>query len=124
MKKKIAIAGKKWSLRVKILTLYYAVMDSRTPWYAKLTAASSLFYLISPVDIIPDVIPFLGYADDLVIVPLLMSISTMMLPPEIKRISEERARRQGKKAMWLIIIALILLLGLTALLIYYLLPHH
>ena len=55
----------KWSLKKQILVLYYALKDKRTPWYAKVTALSSIVYLISPADLLPDVIPFAGYIDDL-----------------------------------------------------------
>jgi uncharacterized membrane protein YkvA (DUF1232 family) len=90
----------KWSFKNQILTLYYAFKDERTPWYARITAISSLIYLLSPADLLPDVIPFAGYIDDLFIVPLLVNISTRLLPPDIRRIAEEKARHRSKKFMW------------------------
>jgi len=103
----------KWSLKHQILTLFYAFKDKRTPWYAKITALSSLIYLVSPADIIPDIIPFAGYLDDLFIVPFLVNLSTKLLPPVIKYDAELKARARGKKILWmLIIIVLLLTIGL------------
>jgi uncharacterized membrane protein YkvA (DUF1232 family) len=102
----------KWSLRHQVLTLYYAFNDKRTPWYAKITALSSLIYLVSPADIIPDIIPLAGYVDDLLIVPFLINISTKLLPPAIRQIAEEKARRRSKTFLWIIVVVIILLMVL------------
>lgn len=99
----------KWSLKKQILVLYYALKDKRTPWYAKVTALSSIIYLISPADLLPDVIPFAGYIDDLFIVPFLINISTQLLPADIKRIAEERARSRSKKVIWTIVIVVLVI---------------
>ena len=58
-----------------LLTFYFALKDARTPWYAKLTAALSIIYLVSPADLLPDIIPLAGYIDDSVMVPFLLDIS-------------------------------------------------
>lgn len=107
-----------WSFKNQILTLYYAFKDSRTPWYAKVTSLSSIVYLLSPADLLPDVIPFAGYIDDLFIVPFLVNIATKLLPVDIKRIAEEKARRNSKKMLWVIILAAIVLVGMLVLLFY------
>jgi uncharacterized membrane protein YkvA (DUF1232 family) len=106
---KRSVISNKWSLRVKILTLYYALKDAGTPWYAKLTAITSIVYLVSPIDLLPDVIPLAGYIDDLVVVPFLMSVATRLLPDSVKQASELKARRQSRKLGWIIIAAVILL---------------
>lgn len=98
----------KWSLKKQILVLYYALKDKRTPWYAKVTALSSIIYLLSPADLLPDVIPFAGYLDDLFVVPFLINISTQLLPADIKKIAEERAGRRSKKIVWTIVIVVLL----------------
>jgi uncharacterized membrane protein YkvA (DUF1232 family) len=97
----------RWSLKQKILTLFYAFKDTRTPLYAKIAALSSIIYLVSPADIIPDIIPFAGYIDDIVIVPLLIDLSTKLLPAEIRRDAELRARARSKKILWMLIIIVI-----------------
>lgn len=99
----------RWSLQHKILTLFYAFKDSRTPLYAKITALSSIIYLISPADIVPDIIPLAGYIDDLIIVPFLINLSTKLLPPDIKREAEQQARMRGKKILWTLIVAVVAL---------------
>ena len=101
----------KWSFKHQILTLFYAFKDKRTPWYAKITALSSLIYLISPADLLPDIIPFAGYLDDFFIVPFLVDVSTKLLPADIRRDAELRARARSKKILWILVIAV---LALTA----------
>jgi len=102
----------RWSFKHQILTLYYAFKDHRTPWYARITALSSLIYLLSPADLLPDIIPLAGYIDDLFVVPFLVNISTKLLPADIRRIAEDRARQKGKKIMWwlIIVVAIVLLI--------------
>jgi uncharacterized membrane protein YkvA (DUF1232 family) len=58
------------TLKLNVLALYLAARDPRVPWYAKAVAACVAVYAISPIDLIPDVIPILGYLDDVVLVPL------------------------------------------------------
>lgn len=77
--------------------------------YAKITALSSIIYLISPADIVPDIIPLAGYIDDLIIVPFLINLSTKLLPPDIKREAEQQARMRGKKILWTLIVAVVAL---------------
>lgn len=69
--------------------LYLAARDPRVPWYAKLTAAFVAAYALSPIDLIPDFIPVLGYLDDLVIVPLGIVLAVRMIPDAI--MAEHRA---------------------------------
>jgi uncharacterized membrane protein YkvA (DUF1232 family) len=108
----------KWSFKKQVLTLYYALKDERTPWYAKVTAFSSLIYLFSPADFLPDVIPLAGYIDDLFVVPFLIDISTKLLPYDVKRIAEEKARVRGKKILWILVIAVLAIAGIIAYFIY------
>jgi len=63
---------KEWArtLRIELYALYVAYRDPRVPWYARLMAACVVGYACSPVDLIPDPIPILGYLDDLIIVLL------------------------------------------------------
>lgn len=70
-------------LRVEVYTLYVACRDPRVPWYAKALAAAVAGYAFSPIDLIPDFIPVLGYLDDLIVVPLGILVVRRMIPPEI-----------------------------------------
>jgi len=97
----------------EILILYYALRDRRTPFYAKLPALLSFLYLLSPLDLIPDFIPFFGYLDDLIIVPLLLQVSVWLLPKEVKAdsiLAAEKHARQLKIAAFVIIVIIFLLL--------------
>lgn len=74
--------------------LYLAARDPRVPWLAKLIAGATVAYALSPIDLIPDFIPVLGMLDDLVLVPLGLSIALRMIPREIMDEHRESARRQ------------------------------
>ena len=76
---------KKWAanMRRDAHALYLASRDPRVPWYGKLLAAAVAAYALSPIDLIPDFIPVLGYLDDLVIVPLGVLLVVSLIPDEI-----------------------------------------
>jgi uncharacterized membrane protein YkvA (DUF1232 family) len=63
--------------------LYFAYRDKRTPWYARAFCALVVAYFLSPIDLIPDFIPILGYADDLILIPLGISLAVKMIPAEV-----------------------------------------
>ena len=69
------------TLRRDVLALYLAARDPRVPWYAKAVAACVAVYALSPIDLIPDFIPILGYLDDMVIVPLGIWFAIQLIPP-------------------------------------------
>ena len=74
---------KSWarSLKRDVMALWIAARDPRTPWYAKAVAAVVAAYALSPIDLIPDFIPVLGYLDDLIIVPLgILAVAAMIRP--------------------------------------------
>ena len=76
---------KKWARLVKrdIVALYLAARNPRVPWFAKVMAAATAGYALSPIDLIPDFIPVLGYLDDLIIVPLAIVLTVRMIPPQV-----------------------------------------
>ena len=65
--------------------LYLAAHDPRVPWYAKAAAIAVAAYALSPIDLIPDFIPILGYLDDLVIVPLGILVAVKLVPTDLMR---------------------------------------
>jgi uncharacterized membrane protein YkvA (DUF1232 family) len=67
-------------LRADTYALYLACRDPRTPWYAKLLASAVVAYAFSPLDLIPDFIPLLGYVDDLILVPLGIALAVKLVP--------------------------------------------
>ena len=115
---------KRWARRLKrdAHAVYLVARDPRTPWYVKALAMFVAGYALSPIDLIPDFVPILGYLDDLIIVPLGLLLVIRLVPPEI--MAEHRAaadRAVGKPAsriavlviaaIWVIAIALLLWAG-------------
>jgi uncharacterized membrane protein YkvA (DUF1232 family) len=80
-----------WARLIKrdVHALYLARRDPRVPWYAKALAALVAGYALSPIDLIPDFIPVLGYLDDVILVPLGIAIVIRLIPPEV--MAEHRA---------------------------------
>jgi uncharacterized membrane protein YkvA (DUF1232 family) len=76
---------KNWARRVKrdVVAVYFAARDRRTPVVARVVAMAVAAYALSPVDLIPDFVPVLGYLDDLLIVPFGMFVVIRMLPIEV-----------------------------------------
>lgn len=104
-------------LKTETYALYLAYKDRRTPWYARLFAAIVVGYAFSPIDLIPDPIPFLGYLDDLILVPLGAALALKMIPSDVLAESREKASalmRAGKptpRAAAAVVIATWLLLA-------------
>ena len=76
---------KEWARALKqdVHALYLASRDPRTPWYAKALAIAVAAYALSPIDLIPDFIPVLGYLDDVLLVPLGILLVVWLIPPGI-----------------------------------------
>src|ERR687896_337903 len=102
---------KAWAERLKrdVVALYFAARDPRVPWWAKAVAAAVAAYALSPIDLIPDFIPVVGYLDDLVIVPLGILLAVKLVPPALMAEFRARARtapRPGGRAGAAVIIGL------------------
>lgn len=78
-------------LKAETYALYLAARDPRVPWYAKIFAACVVAYALSPIDLIPDFIPVVGYLDDLVLVPLGIALTLKMIPPVVLAECRRRA---------------------------------
>jgi uncharacterized membrane protein YkvA (DUF1232 family) len=93
-------------IKVESYTLAYVYQHQRTPWYAKLSIIITLGYLLSPIDLIPDFIPVIGYLDDLILVPLFILLTIKLIPDDILEECREKARekintaREQKKTAW------------------------
>ena len=83
-------------LKIQVYALYYAYRDPRVAWYAKAFTALVVAYAFSPIDLIPDFIPILGYLDDLVLLPLGVFLALKMIPAEV--MAECRAKAQATMA--------------------------
>src|SRR5215472_800804 len=76
---------KNWAHLIKrdVHALYLASRDPRVPWYAKALAIIVAGYALSPIDLIPDFVPVLGYLDDVILVPLGILLVIRLIPPEV-----------------------------------------
>ena len=92
---------KSWAhtLKREVYALYLAYKDPRVPWYARVFAGCVVAYAFSPIDLIPDFIPVIGYLDDLIVVPLGIALAVRMIPPTVLtecRAESHRAMAAGK----------------------------
>jgi uncharacterized membrane protein YkvA (DUF1232 family) len=83
-------------LKVQTLALYFAYRDPRVPWYAKVWIAIVVAYAFSPIDLIPDFIPVLGYLDDFVLIPMGVWLALKMIPAHVMAESREKAREAAR----------------------------
>ena len=114
----MAVTTRTFKWKLQLLTLYYGMIDQRTPFFAKLPALAALVYIVSPVDFIPDFIPFAGYIDDLLIAPLLLNLSIKMLPSQVLATSQVKAKRKNIKLVIAIIASSVLVLLVIAMLFF------
>jgi uncharacterized membrane protein YkvA (DUF1232 family) len=97
-------------LKIEIYAIYLAYKDPRVPWYALIFAACVVGYAFSPIDLIPDPIPILGYFDDLILIPLGVVITLRMIPEEVMTECREHSQeimRKGKPVNWISAIVII-----------------
>ena len=104
-------------LKIETYAIYLAYKNPRTPWYARFFAACVVGYALSPIDLIPDFIPVLGYLDDLVLIPLGIAFALKMIPQTVLVECREKSQMtmsQNKPTNWIaagVIIAIWLLLA-------------
>lgn len=118
------------NLKIEVLAVWFAYRDSRTPWYAKVWLALVAGYAFSPIDLIPDFIPILGYLDDFILLPLGVLLAIKLVPKEVMDESRIKAkdwidqRRQKPKnftvtilivLIWILILIIIIRYVLKAL---------
>ena len=108
-----------WKARARlikgdVIALSLAVRHPRVPWYAKVVAACVVAYALSPIDLIPDFIPVLGYLDDLVLVPLGVALVIRLIPADVLAECRARAHRVSRRARsW---VAAVVIVGIWLLL--------
>jgi len=99
-------------IKQNLFVLYLSYKDPRTPWYAKLVAIFVVAYAFSPIDLIPDFIPILGYLDDLIIVPLGIILALKLIPPYViddNKEEAEKLKQSGKPKNWFVGILFIII---------------
>ena len=111
---------RRWARGLKrdVVALWLAARDRRVPWYAKAVAGLVAAYALSPIDLIPDFVPVLGYVDDLLIVPLGILLAVKLIPPPLMHEFRVEALRRERPAsrtglaiilgLWLVSAALLL----------------
>lgn len=107
---KIKIWAKK--LKLNISALYLAYKHKATPWYAKILAVITVSYALSPIDLIPDFIPVLGFLDDAILLPVLIWLSLRVIPKKVIEECKEEAKdvfKNGKPKNYFVAGVIILL---------------
>jgi len=102
------MAFEKWKakarkLKLEVYALYLVSKDRRVPWYARVLAVAVVAYAFSPIDLIPDPIPVLGYLDDLILIPLGIALVIKLIPAEVMQDCREKAAltmQAGKPKNW------------------------
>lgn len=97
---------KEWAKKLKqqLVMLHLAYKDERTPWLAKILIFIIIAYALSPIDLIPDFIPIIGYLDDLILLPIGIYFALKLIPEEVKREALQKAEdyKWDKKNNWII----------------------
>jgi uncharacterized membrane protein YkvA (DUF1232 family) len=111
----LKVTVEKWKQRASVIktdtyALYLAYKHPYTPWYAKAFAGLVIAYAFSPIDLVPDFIPFFGYLDDLIIVPLGIALAIKMIPAEVMVDCRKQAQSDmggEKRINWLVAVIII-----------------
>ena len=107
-------------LKTDIPAVFLALKDRNTPWYAKVFTGLTVAYALSPVDLIPDFVPVLGYLDDVILLPLFVALTIKFIPEEVFVQYQKQAEgmwQDGKPKKWYYAVPIILVWVLLILLI-------
>ncbi len=119
-KTRVTLKDRAKQLKTDIPAVFLALKRRETPWLAKLLAGVTVAYALSPIDLIPDFIPVLGYLDDLIILPALVALTIRLVPAEVMvqcRVQAEDMWKNGKPKKWYYAIPIVLIWLLVAFLI-------
>jgi len=123
------IKQKAEDLKTDVLAVWFAYRDPRTPWYAKVWLALVAGYAFSPIDLIPDFIPILGYLDDFILLPLGILIAIKLVPKDVMDDSRIKAndwleqRRQNPKSLKVTILIILVWIAILVVLLRYLIKR-
>lgn len=116
----MSLKEKAKQLKIDIPAVFLALKDMKTPWNAKLLAALTVAYALSPIDFIPDFIPVLGYLDDLIILPSLVALTVKFIPKDVFDEYRKQAQdmwQDGKPKKWYYAVPIIFVWALIIFLI-------
>jgi uncharacterized membrane protein YkvA (DUF1232 family) len=105
-------------VKQELTALYLAYRHPDVPWYAKLFTAVIIGYALSPIDLIPDFIPVLGFLDDLILIPIGIKIALKMIPNHVMEKCREQAVELERSSLGSSWIAAIIILGLWVLIVW------
>ncbi|MBQ8038895.1 MAG: DUF1232 domain-containing protein [Lachnospiraceae bacterium] len=108
-------------LKTDIPTLFLSIKDNDTPILAKVFAGITVVYALSPVDLVPDFIPVLGYLDDVILLPLLVTLTIKFIPKDVLERNRKQAEgmwSEGKPKKWYYAIPIVLIWVLLIVLIF------
>jgi uncharacterized membrane protein YkvA (DUF1232 family) len=97
-------------LKAETYALFLAYKHPDTPWYAKLFAGLVVAYAFCPIDLVPDFIPVLGYLDDLILVPLGITLALKLIPPTVMVDCRAQAKTElltGKSVRWFPVVVIV-----------------
>jgi uncharacterized membrane protein YkvA (DUF1232 family) len=97
--------------------LWLAARDPRVPWYAKLLAGAVAAYALSPIDLIPDFVPILGYVDDLIIVPAGIVLAARLIPDALMAEFRAAAAKRDREGVSLVGAAVVVAIWVGALVV-------
>lgn len=117
------------NLKANLLALWFAYRDPRTPWCSKLWAAVVVGYAFSPIDLIPDFIPVLGYLDDVILLPAGIWLAIRLIPKDVWTDSQGKARlwfeqNRGKPQNWIFAVLIVLCWTMLLMFILYIILKH
>lgn len=93
------LKNKARNLKKETYTLYLVYKDSRVSWWKRLFLGIVIGYAFSPIDLVPDFIPILGYLDDLILVPIGISIALKLIPKEVIEECRKKAMEEKKEEL-------------------------
>ena len=108
----IELKEKVKKLKTDVPAVFLALKEKQTPWYAKIIAVFVVVYALSPIDLVPDFIPVLGYLDDVIILPALIAVCIKCIPKEVFEDCRMRAEgmwKNGKPEKWYYAIPFVLI---------------
>lgn len=110
-REKVNMREKAKRIKANIPAVFLALKDTRTPFPAKLLAAVTIGYALSPIDLIPDFIPVLGYLDDVILLPALIALTMKLIPENIWEECKQKSEnlwKDGKPKKWYYAIPIVL----------------
>ncbi len=107
---------RRWARAIKqdVVALYIAGRDPRVPWYVKAAAVAIATYALSPIDLIPDFIPVLGYLDEVILLPIAIALVVRIIPDPLMAEFREEAQRRSERPTSRAAAAVIIVLWIAA----------